>query len=285
MVNARTLLLVNVDLHCMEEGEGPPLVVHHGGPGLDHSTIEPHLRPLSEFFYLVFFDHRGTGRSATPQGAEPYHIDQFASDVEALTQTLGIPAFALLGHSFGGVVALHFALNHPQMLTHLVLVSTPVSHQYIKDVEDAIPRTLSPEALAELASLQNQPPSDYIIRRGIELLAPLYFHDPDRVSELNLESVRYGPETQAVWDSLEGFDLRPRLREIKVSTLVITGDHDVSVSVERAKQAADALPKGKLLVIKDSGHYPYIEAPEAFLSGVLDFLGVKVKKKGLFGRR
>ena len=68
MVDARTVLLVNVDLHCTEEGAGPPLLVHHGGPGLDHTVIAPHLSPLASDLHVVCFDHRGTGRSATPQG-------------------------------------------------------------------------------------------------------------------------------------------------------------------------------------------------------------------------
>lgn len=97
--------------------------------------------------------------------------------------------------------------------------------------------------------------------------------------------MRFGPETQAVWGSLEGFDLRPRLSEIRVPALVIAGAQDRAVTVERARELADALPEGSLLVVEKSGHYPFMEAPDEFLSGVREFLGVKTKKKGLFGRR
>ncbi|MCH8345740.1 MAG: alpha/beta fold hydrolase [Chloroflexi bacterium] len=283
MVTARTMLLVSVDLHCTQEGEGLPLIVHHGGPGLDQTIIAPHLSPLAQHVQLICYDHRGSGRSASPQGQDPYKIDRFVDDLDALAKTLDARPFALLGHSFGGIVALHFALAHPELLTHLILVCTPASHDYIQDVEDALPGHLEQEALAELSSLQDSKPSDYVMRRSLELLAPIYFHDPARVSELGLDSVQFGPETQAVWDSLEGFDLRPKLSEIQVPTLVIAGDSDLSVTPERARETADALPNSKLLVIKNSGHYPFIEQPEAFLSGVLQFLGLK--KKGLFGRR
>src|SRR4030067_2499768 len=153
MLTARTALLVSVDLHCTEEGEGPSLLVHHGGPGLDHTVIAPHLSPLAQNVHLVCFDHRGTGRSAAPQGPEPFHIDRFVGDIAALADGLSLGRFALLGHSFGGIVALHFALAHPDLLTHLVLVSTPASHHYIEDVESALPELLEPEALAELAPL------------------------------------------------------------------------------------------------------------------------------------
>src|SRR3990170_154703 len=266
MVNARTVLLVNVDLYCTEEGDGPPLLVHHGGPGLDHTVIAPHLSPLAQNVHLVCFDHRGTGRSAAPRGPEPFHIDRFVGDIAALADGLSLGPFALLGHSFGGVVALHFALAHPDLLTQLILVSTAASHHYIEDVESALPDLLEPAALAELASLQGGGPSALVMRRG-------------------LDSVRFGPETQAVWESLEGFDLRPRLSEIRVPTLVIAGAQDRAVTVERAKELADALPEGRLLVVEKSGHYPFSEAPDEFLSGVRKFLGVKSKKRGLFGRR
>ncbi|MCH8921034.1 MAG: alpha/beta fold hydrolase [Chloroflexi bacterium] len=283
MVTARTMLLVSVDLHCTQEGEGLPLIVHHGGPGLDQTVIAPHLSPLAQHMQLTCYDHRGSGRSASPQGPDPYNIDRFVGDLDALAKTLEVRPFALLGHSFGGIVALHFALAHPDQLTHLILVCAPASHDFIQDVEEALPSRLEQEALAELSSLQESEPSDQVMRRSLELLAPIYFHDPARVSELGLDSVQFGPETQAVWDSLEGFDLRPRLSEIQVPTLVIAGDSDLSVTPERARETADALPLGKLLVIENSGHYPFIEQPEAFLSGVLQFLGLK--KKGLFRRR
>ena len=283
MVNARTVLLVDVDLYCTEEGGGPPLLVHHSGPGLDHTVIAPHLSPLARDVHLVCFDHRGTGRSAAPRGDNAYHIDRFVEDIAALADGLSLGPFALLGHSFGGIVALHFALAHPDLLTQLILVSTPASHHYIEDVESALPELLEPAALAELASLQDTPPSAQVMRRSLELLSPIYFQDPARVSRLELESVRFGPDTQAVWASLEGFDLRPRLSEVRVPALVIAGAQDRAVTAGRSKELADGLRDGRLRVIEKSGHYPFIEAPEEFLSAVRDFLLGK-KKRGLFGR-
>jgi proline iminopeptidase len=283
--STRTLLLVDADVHCTEEGEGLPLLVHHGGPGLDHTVIAPHLGPMAQHLCVICYDHRGSGRSTRPRGAHPYRIDHFVADMEGVATSLGLERFALLGHSFGGIVALNFALAHPGVVSHLILVCSPTSHQFIDDVEAALPDCLDADALSELSSLQESEPSDYVMRRGLELLAPIYFRDPGRVSELCLDSVRFGPETQAVWDSLDGFDLGPRLREIQVPTLVIAGAYDRSVTPEQAREAANALPQGKLLVMENSGHYPFVEEPEAFLSAVLGFLGFKVKKRGLLGRR
>ena len=285
MATARTLLLVDVDLHYREEGEGLPLVVLHGGPGLDHTAIEPHLRPLAQQLRLISYDHRGSGRSAQPQGADPYHIDHFVDDLVGVARALGLDRFALLGHSFGGIAALHFALAHPNALSHLILVCSPASFHFIEDVEAALPQCLDDQSLSELHSFQDSEPSDYVMRRSLELLAPIYFRDPERLSELALDSVRFGPPSQAVWDSLQGFDLEPRLGEIEVPTLAIAGAHDRGLTPERAARLTEALPDAQLLVMKESGHYPFIEEPDAFLSAVLGFLGVKTKKRGVFGRR
>lgn len=282
---SRTLLLLDVDLHCTEEGEGYPLLVHHGGPGLDHNVITPHLQPMAQHLRLISFDHRGAGRSAQPQGVDPYHIDSFVKDIEGLAKILGLERFALLGHSFGGLVALHFALTHPQALSHLILVSTPFSHHYIEDAEAALLQCLDQESLSELSALQAEDPSPRLMRRSLELLAPLYFKEPERVAGLGLDSVRFGPETQTVWESLPDFDLRPRLREVQTPTLVVSGAHDRAVTTEHVQEAARAIPQMKLVTMENSGHYPFIEEPEAFHAAVLEFLDIKVKKKGLFGKR
>src|SRR3972149_3052185 len=120
MVSARTVLLVNVDLHCTEEGAGPPLLVHHGGPGLDHTVIAPHLSPLAQDVHLVCFDHRGTGRSVDPRGDNAYDIDRFVEEIAALADEVSHGTFRLLGQSFGSIVALHFALAPPDLLTRLI---------------------------------------------------------------------------------------------------------------------------------------------------------------------
>jgi proline iminopeptidase len=285
MTAGKTMLLYSVDLYCTDEGEGPPLIVHHGGPGLDLTGIEPRLKPLTEELRVICFDHRGTGRSAHPRESEPYHIDKFVDDVSALAKALNLERFALMGHSFGGIVAQQFALANPDSLSHLILVCSPASHDYVEDVEAAIPEMLTAGALTDLAALAEHEASESVMRRSLELLAPLYFRDPARVADLDLQSIRFGPQSQEVWESLGEFDLRPRLREIEVPTLVIAGEHDRSVTPQRAKETAEALPNSALVMMEGSGHYPFVEEPEAFVAAVREFLFGKPKKKGLFGRR
>ena len=112
----------DVSLFVTVIGQGYPLVLLHGGPGVDHITLLP-LRPLAERFTLVFYDHRCNGRSS---GAEVGSMtwDNLTADAEALRLSLGFEQWAVLGHSFGGMVALEYALRYPRSLSKLVLLDT-----------------------------------------------------------------------------------------------------------------------------------------------------------------
>src|SRR5512144_866008 len=112
----------DVSLFVKVMGQGYPLLLMHGGPGLDHTSLLA-LQPLADQFTLVFYDHRCNGRSA---GAElsSMTFENLTADADALRQKLGFAQWAVLGHSFGGNVALEYALRYPQNLSHLVLMNT-----------------------------------------------------------------------------------------------------------------------------------------------------------------
>src|SRR3972149_6036360 len=112
----------DVSLFVKVIGQGYPLVLMHGGPGLDHTSLLP-LQPLAEQFTLIFYDHRCNGRS---EGAEVSSMtfENLTGDADALRQTLGFDRWAVLGHSFGGMVALEYALRYPERVSHLMLMDT-----------------------------------------------------------------------------------------------------------------------------------------------------------------
>src|SRR5512135_1601050 len=117
-----TLPIRDVSLFVKVMGQGYPLVLMHGGPGLDHTSLLA-LQPLADQFTLVFYDHRCNGRS---NGAKVSSMtfENLTADAEALRQTLGFEKWAVLGHSFGGYVALEYALRYPSSLSHLILVNS-----------------------------------------------------------------------------------------------------------------------------------------------------------------
>ena len=117
-----TIPIRDTSLFVKVIGQGYPLILMHGGPGLDLTTLLP-LKPLAEQFTLIFYDHRCNGRS---EGAEVTSMtwENLTADADALRQTLGFEKWAVLGHSFGGTVALEYALRYPESISHLVLMDT-----------------------------------------------------------------------------------------------------------------------------------------------------------------
>jgi proline iminopeptidase len=117
-----TMRIRDVSLFVDVVGRGYPLVLMHGGPGLDHCSLLP-FRRLADRFTLVFYDHRCNGRSVgAPVSSMTW--ENLTADADALRQRLGFKRWAVLGHSFGGHVALEYALRYPDSLSHLVLMDT-----------------------------------------------------------------------------------------------------------------------------------------------------------------
>lgn len=122
-MNRNLVSIRDVRLFVRVIGRGYPLVLMHGGPGADLWTMVP-FRRLADRFTLIFYDHRCNGRSVgAPVSTMTW--DNLTADADALRETLGFERWAVLGHSFGGHVALEYALRYPDRVSHLVLSSTP----------------------------------------------------------------------------------------------------------------------------------------------------------------
>ena len=118
----------DVSLHVKVVGKGYPMVLMHGGPGADLYTLMS-LQTLADSFTLIFYDHRCNGRS-TGADVTSMTMENLTADAEALRQALGFERWAVLGHSFGGNVALEYALRYPQSLSHLVLMNTGGNYRW-----------------------------------------------------------------------------------------------------------------------------------------------------------
>ena len=111
----------DVSLFVKRLGQGEPILLMHGGPGLDHTTLQT-LEPLADRFLLIFYDHRANGRSTGATASMTF--ENLVADAEALRETFGYARWAVAGHSFGGHVALEYALRHPDRITSLLLLDT-----------------------------------------------------------------------------------------------------------------------------------------------------------------
>ena len=118
----------------------PSMILLHGGPGYDHSTLRPYFDRYSDTHQLIYLDHRGCGRSTGDK--DSWHLDQWADDLAAFCKALGIESPVVFGQSFGGMVAMHYAARHPASVSKLILSSTAAQFRLDetekKDVYDTL---------------------------------------------------------------------------------------------------------------------------------------------------
>lgn len=249
-------------------GSGPPLLLLHGGLGVDHTYFRPEFDRLADIRAVVYLDHRGNGRSdETPA---PLTIEALADDAAGVIGALGGRA-TVLGHSFGGFVAQELALRHPDAVDGLVLVSTTPGQLGAADDPAADQGAPPPPALVEL--LSQVPATDEELAAGMAQLVPYYLHgDPGLLAQrltavrFRVRSMREGFASLATWSSVD------RLGSLPVPVLLLVGDHDHFTSHQQSERIARLVPQAELHVIPATGHFPWLEAPEAFFRPLLTFL-------------
>ena len=249
-------------------GDGPPLLAVHGGPGTDHSFFRPALEPLADVATVVFFDLPGHGASAPPAD---FALATMAGAIDDVRVAIGADRVVLLGSSYGGFLSLIFALAHPERVAGLIFVDTSASYGFREESLQEARRRGTPEILAALARLWDGSLStDREFHDDWRTILPLYFH------RLPLDAVRrladrgsYNLDTRKrILPTFRGYDVRARLAEIEAPALVLAGRHDWITAVGQACELAEGLRSAELHIFEDSGHYPFIEEPDAFLAAV-----------------
>ena len=262
-------------------GTGEPILIVHGGPGFDHSYFLPQMAELATGYRLVFYDQRVSGRSSADVQPDEITLERFIGDIEGLREFLGVERVHLMGHSFGGMLAMHYALRHPDRLHSLMLVSsTAGSNEYLDRVNQLLLERLSPEArrqqaeLAESEAFKRREPD--AIRQYMQFLLSANFHDPAKVDQLNLSfPADYGTRSeqlQALAGDLSEYDIYPRLEGISCPTLIVRGDSEL-LPVEAIERIRDAIPRSQMHVLDDCGHFPFVECNDQLQATLREFLG------------
>ena len=274
----------DVSLHVKIMGRGYPLVLMHGGPGLDYTTLLQ-LQPLADQFTLIFYDHRCNGRS---EGAEvsTMTFENLTADAEALRQKLGFDQWAVLGHSFGGNVALEYALRYPQSLSRLILMNTGGDQWWVNQncPEILAKRGFSANVVGAARRFYNGQitPDEYF--PTVVKFIRAYPYRPsllEHPSLLSLASkVGFGPPMKMRPEALifgygqllQGWTVMDRLSEIKAPTLVVAGRYDFLFPPEHQAILADRLPNAQLELIERAGHNPQIEQTAEVIRLIKSFL-------------
>jgi proline iminopeptidase len=265
-----------VELFARWVGDGGPrIVVLHGGPGASHDYLRPQFDALARGRTLLYYDQRGGGRSEVARDA-PLGWREHVADLAAIVTSAATPPATLLGFSWGGLLALLFALERPDLTARLALVAPAGTHPEIRArfektfaERQAAPAIAAARAALSRSGLRERDP-DAFWRRAFELSVAGYFKEPSRAA--NLTPFRVAARAQrAVWESLAGMDLRPGLPTVTAETLVLHGRYD-PIPLESSETLAALMPRARLVVFEDSGHALYAEEPARFLEVLDPFL-------------
>ena len=250
-------------------GRGYPCLAMHGGLGLDHTCMSPFLDDLGDAFRIVYYDQRGNGRSSRG-GATTLTFQQLVEDAEAVRiAALGTDKTAVIASSFGGFVALQYALSYPERISRLILVGTAARYSHFAETRAVIKRLGGSDA--QVRVLAEPPPADDAgTEAKFRLLGPLYFHDSDpTLTELVFGRTTWGGRAAARSRVLSSaYDIRDRLREISVPTLIVVGRDDFITPVSQAQVLHEGIHGSRLAIFEGSGHFPYVEEPLAFAETV-----------------
>lgn len=262
-------------------GEGEPIIIIHGGPGLDHSYFLPYLEPLAKEYRLIFYDQRASGRS-TAGDSSTFTMAQFVDDIDAIRKAFDYETVHLMAHSWGGLLGMRYAIEYPERLRSLMLInSNPASSALQASANARLQARITP---ADSAARMNIINTDGFRQREPEALAAyfrvafkpsffntdltdrLHFWFDDRYVENSVMLQGLGADA-----SFRSFDLHPHLTSLSMPVLILHGAHD-PVSRSEIDPIHTAIQDSRLIVIEESGHFPFIESEDTFNKHIFDFL-------------
>lgn len=270
-----------------EVGQGKSIIVLHGGPEFDHTYLLPELDWLSDSFRLIYYDQRGRGRSAA--GVQPADVSLTSEmeDLERVREHFGLESVALLGHSWGGLLALEYAARHPERVSRLILMNTaPITrHDLTAFVQSR--RDNTPDIVEQLHALSAN--AGYLAGDPDAAAAYYRVHFSPTIRQPDqLESFVANLLANATSDGIlraraiehrllqqtwlaEGYDLLSRLNHLTVPTLIVHGDYDF-IPVECVKPIADAMSGSRFVLLRDCGHFSYRDQPDEVRAEIIHFM-------------
>jgi proline iminopeptidase len=269
-------------LACEVSGDGPLLLGLHGGPGGEGGA---YMRPLHRLGrptqQVVTFDQLGTARSQTPPDQYDWTVARAAADIDAVRAHFGHERIDVIGHSWGGMLALQYALDFPDRVGRLILSNTVASTarmtaEFLAQVLEVLPVADAAAALTADALGEHDDPQ--FLRAVTAWLAAYATNgEPQATDELTAETPKPGPAGHGLWGTalwfatgaLRGWDVEARLGEITAPTLAIHGGHDMSTKAVNEVMAA-GIPDCEWITLNRNGHGMFDEPNVDVYLSILD---------------
>ena len=283
----RLVEVADTRLYVEERGapSGFPLLVFHGGPGLDHTEFGDYLDPLTEGgrYRLVLADERACGRSDRTAPRQTWTLARMAQDISDLAASLGVhPGYATLGHSYGAFIVLQHAVDHPGEPRGTIVSSGIAAARWLEGVDQQL-------AAFEPVELRTQVISSWAAERQVrtedeaaallEDQLPFHFLEPrggalQEYLRRTAGLARYAPEVIRYFAAQDygGIDVEDRLGAVGHPVLVLAGRHDRVCPAAAAADMARRLPDAELVVFEDSAHMTFAEESHRYLATVRRFL-------------
>ena len=260
-----------------------PIIAVNGGPGLSHAYMMQNdlWQRIAAHRLVVLYDQRGTGASKRVQPHAPQTMEAQVADLDALRHALSLDKVAVLGDSYGGMIAMAYGAAHPEHVARLILSDSaaPSWKGLVHLLPSVFPDT---EEAGDVEAKKLTADPEAAAKAGLVNHMRMMFYSPDmrdaflaRAGDLGLVPEVGG----AVQKATENIDLTPKLAGFKFPTLVITGRYDMNVAPLTAWRMAHAIPGAELVFFEKSGHLPAYEEPDKYVKVLESFLGTgKVAK-------
>ncbi|MCM3757255.1 alpha/beta hydrolase [Sporosarcina aquimarina] len=259
--------------------EKPVVFVIHGGPGGCHITFKPYLDELTKTAQLVYIDQRGCGFSEKDD-PDNYTLTQNVEDVEALRQHLGLEKIWILGHSYGGIVAMSYAVKYEKNVAGLILAATSPSYSFLEKAKKHVEQFGNAEQIA-MANLLWDGKFESIeqLQEYDKIMGPLYSKVVADSDSHSLATVKRPPLERNVEAANKGFaeflrtyDVRGELKELNVPALILAGYHDWITARSESEEIHELIDKSELHILKDSSHSLFSDENELTNKLMSEFL-------------
>jgi len=268
-------------LYYKSVGGGDTIVILHGGPGLDQTYLQPQVDELSKNHTIIYFDQRGTGKSTGAIDSVHITPEQFVNDLEAVRKTLKIKKMNLLGHSWGGLLAMYYGIAYPENLKSLILVSSAgASSDFIGPfIKTRTARTTHEDSIALATLVTSEEFAKHTpdaISKFTRLTFATYFFNRTYLDSLNLHlnqttANNFLPLYGLMSMYLANYDLYPKLTAIQCPTLILHGDYD-PIPVEFSQKLTGYIKHSQFILLQHCGHFPFVEVQKDFIQHCEHFL-------------
>jgi proline iminopeptidase len=265
-------------------GSGEPIVMVHDGPGFNYLYFLPQFKELAKHYMLIFYDQRASGKSSADVDSNSITMDNFVKDLEGIRKLFGLKKMNLFGHSWGGLIAMNYAIKYPQNLRALILSNTTPAKASLRNKIYYILSSRSTKEegneLRKITSSNGYKEKDpKVMENFYKLLFAPAFYNKKYVDSLNIILPPDNEKKNNLLSLLPLFDydINFQLQFVKCPTLIITGDYDI-MPPEANEEIHKDIKSSKLVTLKHCGHFPFVEDKKEYFAVLENFLASLNKK-------